>query len=387
MPPDLARLRADVERLAAIERPSASPGERAAADWIAAELAGMGHRARIETERAVGSFTTPLGLLTGAAALAGLAGGRRTAALTGALGALGVLDDVSAGPHLLRRALPHRDTFNVVAEAGDPAAPRTLVVCAHHDAARGGLVFRPELVTAIADRFPDWYARQETSAQIMCLVAAGPALVALGALTGVRAVRAAGTAIALGSVAAFADIASRAVVPGANDNLSAVAALLELGRALAADPPRGLRVLLLSTGSEESSMEGMRGFVARHRAELDPARTTFLVLESIGSPELILLEGEGMIRMTDYDAGLRDELAAAAAATGEPLRRGLRSGLATDALIALRAGYPVATLAACDAYKMPSNYHSPLDTPERVDYGTVAAAVRVSLALIRRRSG
>src|SRR5256885_1443413 len=130
------------------------------------------------------------------------------------------------------------------------------------------------------------------------------------------AARRAGTAVAALSALAFADIATRDVVPGANDNLSAVAALLELARGLAATPPAGLRVLLVSTGSEESSMEGMRGFVARHRGELDPARTTVVVLESIGSPELILLEGEGMMRMHDYDAGARDELAAAARDAG-----------------------------------------------------------------------
>jgi hypothetical protein len=300
----------------------------------------------------------------------------------GALAAAGIVDDVSGGPQLARRALPHRTTWNVVGEAGDPGAQETLVVVAHHDAARGGLIFRPELATWIADAFPAWYAKQETSAPIMRLVAAGPALVAAGAAARSRPVRAAGTAIALGSAAAFADIATRDVVPGANDNLSAVAALLELARTLAADPPAGLRVLLLSTGSEESSMEGMRGFVARHRGALDPARTRVLVLESIGSPELILLEGEGMIRVRDYDPGMRQAVAAAAARAGIPLRRGLRSGLATDALIAHRAGYPTATLASVDAYKMAANYHTQRDLPHRVDYGTVADAVAVCEALV-----
>jgi Peptidase family M28 len=381
----LSRLRATVEHLATIDRPSASPGEREAAEWIAARLRALGLPAHIEPEPAVGTFGFTLGGLSAAAALAGLAArrARPLAVAVGALAAAAIVDDVTGGPHVARRALPHRPTANVAAEAGDPDAAETLVFVAHHDAARGGLIFRPELVTWIADAFPEWYARQETSAPIMRLVAAGPALVALGAATGLRPLRTAGVAISLGAAAAFADIATRDVVPGANDNLSAVAALLELARALAADPPAGLRVILLSTGSEESFMEGMRGFVARHRAALDPARTRFVVLESIGSPELILLEGEGMIRVGDYDAGMREAVAAAAAAAGVPLRRGLRSGLATDALIAHRAGYPVATLASVDAYKMAANYHSQRDLPHRVDYETVAAAVRVAESLVR----
>jgi hypothetical protein len=380
MSPDPARLRATVERLAKIDRPSASAGERAAAEWIADQLRALGLDARIETERAVGTFTAPLGLLSAAAGAAGLAGGRAAAAV-GALAAAGIADDVSGGPHIARKALPHRATYNVVAEAGDPHAPHTLIVGAHHDAARGGLIFRPELVTWAARAFPRWYARQQTSARVMWVVAAGPALVALGAVAGLRRLRRAGAALSFASAATFADIATREVVPGANDNLTAVAALLELART---PVPPGLRLILLSTGSEESFMEGMRGFVARHRAQLDPARTRVLVLESLGSPELILMEGEGMLRMRDYDAAFRDELAAAAAAAGEPLRRGLRSGLATDALITHLAGYPTATLASIDEYKMPVNYHTQRDLPHRVDYGTVASAVEVAQALIAR---
>ena len=142
-------------------------------------------------------------------------------------------------------------------------------------------------------------------------------------------------------------------------------------------------MLLVSTGSEESFMEGMRGWVRRHGPELDPARTRVVVLETLGSPELILLEGEGMIWMTDYDAGVRDLIADSARRAGVALRRGLRLGFATDALSALRGGLPAATLASCDEYKMPSNYHSQRDIPRNVDFGTVAAAVRVAEAAIR----
>ena len=53
-------------------------------------------------------------------------------------------------------------------------------------------------------------------------------------------------------------------MPGANDNLTAVAVLLELARLLREQPVEGVRVLLVSTGSEESFMEGMRGWVRRH---------------------------------------------------------------------------------------------------------------------------
>jgi Peptidase family M28 len=381
MEPDLDRLRATVEHLASFDRPSASEGERRAAEWIRGELEALGVTARVEEAPAVGSMSLPLGLLSAAGAVAAL-GGRRAAPL-GLLAAAGIVDDVSGGPHLFRRLLPHRLTFNVTGTAGDPDAEDTLVFVAHHDAANGGLIFRPELTRLVADTFPSWYERQTTSPQMLRLVAAGPALAGLGALAGSGLLRRLGATVSALSALAFLDISTRTVVPGANDNLTAVAVILELARLLREQPVSGVRVLLVSTGSEESFMEGMRGWVRRHGPELDPARTRVVVLETLGSPELILLEGEGMIWMTDYDEGVRELIADSARRAGVALRRGLRLGFATDALSALRGGLPVATLASCDEYKMPANYHSQRDLPRNVDFGTVAGAVRVAETAIR----
>src|SRR4051812_32380192 len=176
MEPDVNHLREVVETLERIDRPSASPGEREAAEWIRGRFEQLGLPARIEEERAHGTYWWPLAALTGTAGLAGLGRGRRAiAALAGVLAAAGVYDDVSGGPHFARRALPQRTTYNVVAEAGDPEAERTLVFIAHHDAAHGGLIFTPELMTVPADLFPRWYAKQETSPPPMQLVVAGPA--------------------------------------------------------------------------------------------------------------------------------------------------------------------------------------------------------------------
>ena len=387
MPPDADRLLATVEHLAAFDRPSASEGERRAAEWIREQLDGLGAAARVEEEPAHGTYWVPLGLMSAAAGLAGLAGrsrpGRALAALVGAAAAAGVADDVSAGPHVFRRALRHRATYNVVGEAGDPEGARTLVFLAHHDAAHGGLIFSQALVTTPADAFPGWYERQETSPQVMAVVAGGPALVALGAVSGVDVLRRAGTAISLASAAAFADIASRSVVPGANDNLSGVAVLLELARALRDEPVRGVRVLLVSTGSEESFMEGMRGFARRHFPGLPRESTEVVCLDSVGSPELVLIEGEGMLRMRDYTPELRDRLAALASRTGIHLRRGLRLGLATDGLIALKAGYRSAALGSVTRYKLPSNYHSQRDTPANLNLATVRDAAALCEALVR----
>jgi Zn-dependent M28 family amino/carboxypeptidase len=218
----------------------------------------------------------------------------------------------------------------------------------------------------------------------MRLVFGGPALVAAGSLIGSRRALAAGTVVSTGSAAVMADMARNQVVPGANDNLTGVAVLLELGRLLAQDPPQGLRVLLFSDGSEESNQEGILAFARRHFGELPEDRTDFICLDTLGSGELVLLEGEGFLRMRDYPEAFKGQIAAAAEEAGVHLRRGLRLTYATDALIPLRAGYSTASVCSVNEYMLPSNYHSPNDTPDRVDYECVADGVRLVEAATRR---
>src|SRR5438094_809699 len=80
---------------------------------------------------------------------------------------------------------------------------------------------------------------------------------ALGSLFGRRGLRLTGSRFSAGFAAAMADIGMRDVVPGANDNLTGVAAVMSVATALAAEPPTYTRVILLFPGSEESFQEGM----------------------------------------------------------------------------------------------------------------------------------
>jgi len=387
---------AAIHELAGFERPSASDGERRAAESIARRLGELGCRAVVEEERAHGTYWWPLGLanlLAAAGAMFALRRrgrlGRAIAGAAGLVGAAAVWDDVSGGRLWFRRALlPRRRTWNVVAEAGDRAAQRTVVLVAHHDAAHSGLVFHPALARVGPRVFPHRFERASQHIPILYGVWLGPMMVALGGLVGGRRLLRCGASVALGAVGAMIDIGMRPVVPGANDNLSAVGVLVALAGRLRERPLEGLRVLLVSTGSEESFMEGMQGFVRRHLSELDPVRTEVLCVECVGGPILIVLEGEGMLRMRDYPAPMREALAHAADRAGVQVTRGLRTVAATDALIALRAGYPVATLASIEGFtKLPLNYHWPSDTPAALHWETIEDAIAVCETFLRRRAG
>lgn len=385
MPDEAIWLRERLEELERIERPSASDGERRAAEWIVAQLGELGAEARIEAEDAHGTYWWPQGIgaaLGALGAVAALRGRRLLGTLLGATGAAAIADDFPPGRRRLRRLLPRRTTYNVICELGDPDAERTVVVSAHHDAAHSGLVFHPA-IPEFADRL-GMLERTDTSPPLMAPVFGGPLLAALGAATGRRALTKLGLLLGLGSVAAMADIGSRLSVPAANDNGTAVVALLELARRLLADPPKGIRVILLSAGSEESFSEGIKAFGERHFDELPRESTFFLCLETLGATHLLALQGEGFLKMRDYPPRALAFIERVAGEEEIWLYPNLRTYNGTDALEPRVAGYETVALCSCTDQKQPGRYHWPNDVAANVNFDTVKRAIDLSDRAVRR---
>ena len=385
MATDQKWLRERLEELEKIDRPSASEGERRAAEWLVAQFAELGAEARIEAEPAHGTYWWPLGLGAMLGALGGIAalrGRRLLGTLLGAIGAAGIADDFPPGKRRLRRVLPKRTTYNVVCEAGDLDAERTIVLIAHHDSAHSGIVFHPQ-IPQIANRL-GLIEKTDTSPMLMAPVVGGPILAALGALTGWRPLAKLGVFLGLGSAATMAEIGARPVVPGANDNGTAVVALLALAQRLREQPVEGVKVILLSVGAEESFSEGIKAFGERHFPELPRESTFFLCLETLGSPHLLVLRGEGFLKMHEYPARSLALMDGLAAELDIPLFPNLRLHNGTDGLEPLAAGYESAVLASCTDLKQPANYHWWHDLAANVDYDTFADGVRLAEAAIRR---
>jgi hypothetical protein len=126
-------------------------------------------------------------------------------------------------------------------------------------------------------------------------------------------------------------------------------------------------------------------FMDRHAAELPVDRTFFLSIDTVGSPTLLSLRGEGMLAMREYPAEALELVDSTADQLGiEMPHRNLRLRNATDGIFPLAAGYQCASLASCNEFKNPSNYHWPTDTPENVDYSALSDAIRLSEAVVRR---
>ena len=384
-----ATLHEVIEDLAELERGAGSPGEEVAAHRLRERFERAGCDAAVDEEQYDDGYArmhatlSAVGAVAGVAAVAGRA--RGLAFLAGAAAAAAIADDCANWSRFARRALAERrTTWNVVAETGDRAADRTVVLMAHHDAAPTGAVFDDTAQRKANDLLPDVIEAIDTAVPMWWPVIAGPGLSAVGALTGRRGLAGAGIVLSAGSAASFADIARHRIVPGANDNLSGVAVLLSVAEALDAEPVEGARVLLVSCGAEEVLQGGVYGFVERHLEGLDPNSTWVLNVDTVGSPRLIMLEGEGPVVMEDYCGGeFRDLVARVADDAGVELRRGMRARTSTDAVITSHAGYPTATLSSMTAWKGLSNYHKFTDTPENVDYATVESAVTLAEAVVR----
>ena len=357
-----------IRTLAQIERPPGSAGERQAAEWLANRLGG----AELESHPVHGGFWMPIGVLSAMAAL----GNRAMAA--GAVIAL--VDEIDCGTYLTRKLLGRRKTaVNVIAERGDPDAPRTLVVMAHHDAARSGLIFHSGPQRWIGRRFPSVIENNDTAAPMWWPAVAGPAFVALGG----RRLRRVGRFMSALTALFMADIGRHKAVPGANDNLTGVAVLVALGDRLREKPPRGLRVILLSAGAEETLQEGIRGFADKHFGKLPKETTWFLNVDSVGSPELTLLEGEGPFVMRENTESFKDLVQRAADRVGVKVRRNMRARTSTDSVVPLRAGYPTATLVSINEFKSIDNYHWPTDVPDNVNMDTVGQTLTLAEAVVR----
>ena len=248
---------ADVRALAAMARDSAGAGERAAAQWAATRLEEAGvPDVALEPYRWPATYAWTHALH----ALAGLS--RRRAVRLAA--ALSYELEVSGRLQWLPRLLPKGRGMSVVARL--PAAgrvERTFVLVAHLDAQRSGLVWDPRVLEAVAAR------RLRTKAMTPA-AAAGAVAIALGFRPFVAL-----------HAALLAETALRPTVPGANDNASGVAAVLEVARRLAGDPLPGTEVLVVLPGAEEAGMGGMRQALADH--PLDPARSFVLGLDTVGS--------------------------------------------------------------------------------------------------------
>jgi Zn-dependent M28 family amino/carboxypeptidase len=187
--------------------------------------------------------------------------------------------------------------------------------------------------------------------------------------------------------------------PGADDNASGVAALLEIARTVASIPLKA-HVLFVAYDKEELGLLGS----ASHARQLEPHRATaigMMSLEMLGytCPKQTLVPGVSVTRSTgDFlavvangrSAGLLvafdGEDPAALAVERVVVREGsIAEGLArlSDHGSFWSAGWP-ALLVTDTAFLRNPHYHRPSDTPATLDYDFLRHSTQKALAALTR---
>ena len=361
-------------------RPSTGEGERKAAAYIQEQLSGFGFSAKKEPFRSVRSIShtyIPIFLLAMAAFIVAVAlNGPALGLLLSGIALVAFVGENTTTLHLANALVPKGKSQNVVARLGTRDLPRRrLILCAHYDSARSGLMWHPALVRGYRLTF-----LAEAAAML-----ALPMLLGVQTLTGNRVY----AYIAIPFVALLAIalllLIHREVffkhVEGANDNASGVGVLLTLCEALAADPPSDTEVIALATGSEEAGLVGMQRFLETHVDDLEQA--SIINIDNVGAGEVTFTTAEGMLLRQKTGKDLVEVAEKVSrlpgmSVVGRPFR--VMSNDTEPAL--LRRLDAITVIATRDG--VPVNWHWKTDTVENIDPDTVDTAYRFVEALVRR---
>lgn len=373
-------------------RPSTGPGERRAAEFIAAAMRATGGEPNVESFLSPKSGWRPFALASAMALAAEAlfllwprpAGAALASAIVASALACAILELLFI-PNPLAWALPKAPSQNVwmrIAPRG-VARGRVLVV-AHYDTHR----------TPLAYSSPAWVRifRSLTSLG-MGASALLAAIFAAGILfPGASGLRAASLLVSvihllLFALTAQADLAPH--TPGANDNASGVGALLALADRFRASPMESSDLWFLATGCEEVGLYGMRAFVRAHEADLRDRKAPFSVvnIDSIGGRGCgpCFISSEKLLATFPSDPGL---LALAAETMRDrpdlEARQAAYQGAYTDGAIAIKAGLPTITFLGLDKRGWIPHVHQMSDVVANVDPEALARTTDFIEALIRK---
>jgi len=383
-----------IRKLCSFEnRLAGTDAERRAANWLATRLRDGGRRAEIEP-----TYVHPQYGLVHAAHCALGFGASLLAIVQPAIGfaivlatAVSMYMDLNYRRYLLRRLFFRRASQNVVAPGKHSDAPARVLLCAHYDAARTGAAFNPKRVARGARlasrlRIPIGPFRILFWSLAILLPILGARMAGFDS-TLISLLQLPPTLVLLVGVFLLTDIALSGVVPGANDNASGVATVLSLAEELDTDPPANLDVWVLLTGGEECLQEGMRSFVRAHRADLDRATTYFVNVDTVGHGTVRFEVGAGWVVTYRLDRRLVELCAAIATADREDSdryqARPLVHGLAGDSMPPSVAGFPATAITCLNDLNYVPGYHTPNDTPDRVDAAALDRAHGFALELVR----
>ncbi len=177
-------------------------------------------------------------------------------------------------------------------------------------------------------------------------------------------------------------------VPGAIDNLSAVAVVLGVGRWLKAHPedhPANLEIKLISFGSEEAGLRGAYRYVERHLEELKQHDAEDFNMDGLLGPKKVQIITQEDTTRTHHSPVVVDKMKQAAenAKVDYITMKGPFVSGGTDATPFSKAKIKAANLCSLEVRKFFSFYHQPADNWTIVNRDALNNALKVAIAYLQ----
>jgi len=361
-------------------RRSASAEEARAAEYVASRMKQSGIDVTFQPFWAQHTFSWVFACIYAAnliAPIAALYSARYLALFFGVVSILSFYAESNTHEVFARLVpkFPSRNVIGVIPAARERLG--TIIISAHYDSSRSGLSFHPKMVKGLRTS----YILMSVSLAVNSVVAITSALFGRPGI----AYLAAPTVIYI----AFAILLFvhreffGKVTPGANDNASGVAVLLDVADRLSAEPPRHVEVYLVATGAEEAGTVGMIRFLDAYKASIKGAQV--INLDNLGTGNLKYITAEGMLHTYRSSPELLSH-AEVVASENPDLKIGPMEyrALTTDSLAAMVRSYPALCVMAFDDEGILPNWHWPTDTWENVDPSNLARASEFVYKLISR---
>ncbi|MFW5739757.1 MAG: M28 family peptidase, partial [Myxococcota bacterium] len=245
------------------------------------------------------NFVLHFGLATLGTLISGVA--PRTAFALHAGTAASYWADSTRRAYVLRRLLAFKPSQNLIGTLPSQGEPTLRIVfVAHIDAAFTGLAFDPRVVRAAGRPKP--FGLRALERPIAFATRAQAALAGIDLLrsvVGPLAIPLRPLELLLTLPSAMILIANleilirNQVVPGANDDLTGVAALPVLAHRLGAHKPPDVELVFVASGAEEASLGGSDALARDMEGIWDKERTVVIALDTLSLGELRFIDPEG----------------------------------------------------------------------------------------------
>jgi len=272
--------------------------------------------------------------------------------------------------------MPKRLTANLVAKKGE--GRRLIILMAHLDSAPASYAYRADQVKHFA-----------TSVYV------GTGIVGLGVLVPLFDAAGMSAPIWLRALFALLVLAQPAIAgvdywqhgytPGANDNLSGVAAATAAASQLWRRMPADAEVRLVITTAEEAGMLGAQHYARVHEDELRARATHVVNFDTVGNKNLKYIHKSGGFTPVYYEGPL---LKTAESLCNQDkkfsvVKPGVHHVGDFDSVWFTRAGVSTLTIASYDDEGLMPHIHTPEDTKAHVDLDQVALSAVFGEALVR----